>query len=160
MWPIRLARTVNDVAAVAGGDPPRNEETFPVALPGLAQLRESVARHARACGLPVARVNDLVLIANELTSNVVRHGGGTGRMRLWFDGVAVYCQVSDQGGGIVGADQAGLLRSRPDAVTGRGLWMIRQLGDEVHIETGADGTVVTVAVRLPADVDDAASLPA
>lgn len=145
------------VAAVGGGDGPRNQETFPVALSDLARLRGYVARHARASGLPESRVGDLVLIANELTSNVVRHGGGTGWLHLWSDGRAVYCQVRDHGAGIADPDGVGRQRSRPDAVTGRGLWMIRQLGDDVRISSGTGGTTVTVAVALPVARGDGAA---
>jgi anti-sigma regulatory factor (Ser/Thr protein kinase) len=141
---------VNGVAALAGGAPPPNDESFAVGLPGLAALREQVTRKGHECGLTNQRINDLVLVANELTSNVVRHGGGTGSMRLWHDENSVYCQVSDAGSGM--ADPAGVGRqpSRPDAVTGRGLWMIRQLADEVRIDSGPTGTTVTVRVARAA----------
>jgi anti-sigma regulatory factor (Ser/Thr protein kinase) len=138
------------VAGVAGGDQPRNATSFPVALSGLAGLRDEVARHGRRCGLTEQQVGDLVLIANELTSNVVRHGGGTGRLELWSSDTAVYCEVSDRGTGFVNPEQAGRNRTSTDAYTGRGLWMIRQLGDEVHIETGPDGTTIRVALTHPA----------
>jgi len=134
------------VAGVAGGDQPRNATSYPVALSGLGRLRDEVALHGRRCGLPEQRVGDLVLIANELTSNVVRHGGGTGRMRLWSSDTAVYCEVSDRGTGIRSPEQAGRHRTSTEAYTGRGLWMIRQLGDEVHIESGPDGTTIRVAL--------------
>ena len=134
------------MAGVAGGDQPRNATSYPVALSGLARLRDEVAQHGRSCGLPEQRVGDLVLIANELTSNVVRHGGGTGWMQLWASDTAVYCEVTDRGAGIIDPEQAGRRATSTDAYTGRGLWMIRQLGDEVHIESGPDGTTVRVAL--------------
>jgi anti-sigma regulatory factor (Ser/Thr protein kinase) len=137
---------VNGVAALAGGAPPPNDESFAVGLPGLAALREQVTRKGHECGLANQRINDLVLIANELTSNVVRHGGGTGSMRLWHDDASVYCQVTDSGSGMADPLGVGRQPSRPDAVTGRGLWMIRQLADEVRIDSGPTGTTVTVRV--------------
>jgi anti-sigma regulatory factor (Ser/Thr protein kinase) len=141
---------VKGVAGVAGGGQPRNATSFPVALSELARLRDEVQRHARECGLPEQRVGDLVLIANELTSNVVRHGGGTGRLALWCSDTAVYCEVSDRGTGIAEPERAGRQRTSTEAFTGRGLWMIRQLGDEVHIESGPDGTTIRVALDLRA----------
>jgi anti-sigma regulatory factor (Ser/Thr protein kinase) len=134
------------VAGVAGGDQPRNATSYAVALSGLARLRDEVAQHGRRCGLPEQRVGDLVLIANELTSNVVRHGGGTGRMQLWSSDAAVFCEVSDRGGGITDPERAGQNPTSTDAYTGRGLWMIRQLGDEVHIRSGPAGTTIRVAL--------------
>jgi anti-sigma regulatory factor (Ser/Thr protein kinase) len=126
---------------------------YPFGPSDLAVLRTHVARHGEASGLSATRVNDLVLVANELTSNVVRHGGGTGRLRLWIDSRAVWCEVSDSGRGIDDPDHEGLERSRPDALSGRGLWMIRRLADEVVIRTGRQGTTVTVNLALPAEVD-------
>jgi anti-sigma regulatory factor (Ser/Thr protein kinase) len=145
---------VSRVAAVAGGDRPHRDHegpdghSYPVRLAGLAQLRDRVAEHARRCGLPTARISDFVLVANELTSNVIRHGGGMGRLRLWHDAAAVYCEVTDFGPGLSDPDQAGHSPSRPEAMSGRGLWIIRQLSDEVRIDSGPQGTRVTVAVAL------------
>src|SRR5258705_6962452 len=50
----------------------------------LVSLRRSVAAHADRTKLGQSRVNDLVLIAYELATNAVRHGGGHGRLRLWL----------------------------------------------------------------------------
>jgi anti-sigma regulatory factor (Ser/Thr protein kinase) len=150
MWPLSLGRNVTGVAAFVGGGGPHRENSYTVSQSDLAVLREHVARHGQASGLPTDRVNDLILVANELASNVVRHGGGTGRMRLWADSRAVWCEVSDSGSGIADPDHVGLRRSPLDAVTGRGLWMIRRLADEVVILTGEQGTTVTVTMVLPA----------
>ncbi len=120
-------------------------------FPGWLCCATSSPAGAVTAGLSSQRVTDLVLIANELTSNVVRHGGGTGSLRLWHDDTTIYCEVADRGAGIADPEHAGLLRSRPDAVTGRGLWMIRQLSDEVKISSGPAGTTVTVAVARPVD---------
>jgi anti-sigma regulatory factor (Ser/Thr protein kinase) len=34
----------------------------------------------------------------------------------------------------------------PNALTGRGLWLIRQMSHQVHIETDSRGTTVTVTI--------------
>jgi serine/threonine-protein kinase RsbW len=155
MWYRPGKGTVGRVTAVAGGDGPRSGgdgptgHSYPVRLAALAQLRERVAEYARRCGLSSARVSDFVLVANELTSNVIRHGGGLGRLRLWRDADSVYCEVTDSGPGLAHPDRAGRTPSHPEAMSGRGLWIIRQLSDKVRIDTGPHGTCVTISVALP-----------
>jgi anti-sigma regulatory factor (Ser/Thr protein kinase) len=119
---------------------------YAVNLASLAQLRHAVIRHGQQFGLAEGPLNDLVLIANELATNVVRHGGGVGRMWLWHLNGCVYCQVSDRGPGMVDPNHAGERPHDPNALTGRGLWLIRQMSHQVHIETDAHGTTVTVTI--------------
>jgi anti-sigma regulatory factor (Ser/Thr protein kinase) len=91
------------------------------------------------------RVDDLVLIAHELASNAVRHGGGSGRLRLWRDDYRVICRVSDGGRGIASVAEE---LPGPRSEGGRGLWIARRLA-AVRIDTGPGGTTVTAAVALP-----------
>src|SRR5215469_14695229 len=65
----------------------------------LYQLRASVAARAVQAGLPQRRADDLVIAAHELAANVVRHGSGHGRLRIWQHGQMLHCQVSDDGHG-------------------------------------------------------------
>ncbi|MEV1290396.1 ATP-binding protein [Micromonospora sp. NPDC049679] len=111
-------------------------------------LRSAVAAHATRLGAGTTLAEDLVLIAHELASNVIRHGGGTGRLRLWqYDGV-FYCEVSDAGSGFADPDGAGRQRPPQGAPGGRGLWIVRQLSDHVDLRSGPGGTVVTVSLAL------------
>src|SRR5262249_48129950 len=100
------------------------------------------------CGLDEDSRDDLVLIANELATNVVRHGGGTGRMALWCEGGFMLCQISDEGPGLPDPAHAGLASSTPDAVTGRGMWLVGQRAHRLDIASGPWGTVVTVAMAV------------
>src|SRR5574342_75372 len=72
----------------------------------LYALRAAVAAHASDLGLPAERVGDLVMIAHELASNVIRHGRTAGRLRLWRENDTLRCQVSDTGPGLA-APEAG-----------------------------------------------------
>ncbi|MFI5495267.1 ATP-binding protein [Actinoplanes sp. NPDC051859] len=92
-------------------------------------------------------VDIVVLLAHELASNAVRHGGGSGRLRLWVTGGAVYCQVVDRGPGIADPAGAGLRMPLPSRPGGRGLWIIRRLAD-LHISTSRAGSTVTAVVAL------------
>jgi anti-sigma regulatory factor (Ser/Thr protein kinase) len=115
----------------------------------LFALRSAVAAHGTELGLTGHRLGDLVLVAHELAANAVRHGGATegvpGRLRLWRAVEGVVCQVTDRGPGLsnpsVGADAVAVT-----ATHGRGLWIARQVGQDVTIDTGPDGTVVTVTI--------------
>src|SRR5262249_13336484 len=69
----------------------------PLDKDSLYQLRASVAAHAVQAGLPQRRADDLVIAAHELAANVVRHGSGRGRLRLWRHGQTLHCQVTDDG---------------------------------------------------------------
>jgi anti-sigma regulatory factor (Ser/Thr protein kinase) len=114
---------------------------------GLLALRSAVAAYAAEWGAG-SRLDDVVLIAHELSSNAVRHGGGSGRLRLWRDGYCLMCRVSDTGPGLPDAATIGVELPAPQTAGGRGLWLARRLAT-VHIDTGPDGTVVTAAVPLP-----------
>jgi serine/threonine-protein kinase RsbW len=127
--------------------PPPSAAVFDVDLPVLSALRAEVATCARSLGLDDSTRNDLVLAANELLTNVVRHGGGTGRMWLWHDDEWFYCMVADDGPGLPMAPKE-LYEAQPSATApaGRGLWLIWQFVERVRIETGPEGTRVTIAL--------------
>jgi DNA-binding response OmpR family regulator/anti-sigma regulatory factor (Ser/Thr protein kinase) len=141
--------------AVRTGNPPGRPDVRPPDLPphpvdreSLTAIRHAVTAHAQGRGLTEQGVNDLVLIANELAANVVLHGGGTGRLWLWSTDGMVYCEVSDEGPGLPDPERAGTVPVDPHTVTGRGLWLIRQMSDRVHIDSGPRGTTITVGMRL------------
>jgi len=84
---------------------------LPFAGDDLYLLRAAVAAHAGRLGVADDRIGHLVTVASELAANAIRHGGGAGRLRLWRDPTAVFCQVSDHGPGIpdpmIGSQPAG-----------------------------------------------------
>ncbi|MFC0527756.1 ATP-binding protein [Phytohabitans kaempferiae] len=114
---------------------------------GLYGLRAAVAAHAADLGAGEEVVEELVVVANELATNAVRHGGGTGRLRLWRDGHLIRCEVSDTGPGLadgtVGHELVPL-----GAYGGRGLWVVRQMSAHVDVRTGPGGATITAALRL------------
>jgi anti-anti-sigma factor len=116
----------------------------------LYAVREAVAAHAAQAGLAEGRAADAVLAVHELAANVVRHGAGHGRLRVWNTGIALRCEVAD--GGIPG-DGA---EPGPDPALwpvehGHGLWLIRQVADQASLETGPLGTVAIVSFALGPD---------
>ncbi|MEV1289384.1 ATP-binding protein [Micromonospora sp. NPDC049679] len=115
----------------------------------LVALRQAVAAHADRTGLPTSRVGELMLIAFELATNAVRHGGGRGRLRLWVADGLLHCQVSDHGPGISPAQHIPRTRPEPGAVGGRGLWLVSQFSDNFAVHSDHEGASVTATVHLP-----------
>jgi anti-sigma regulatory factor (Ser/Thr protein kinase) len=120
------------------------EQTF--AEDSLYGVRAAVAAHV-ATVADERVVDAMVLIAHELASNAVRHGGGTGRLRLWLADGALHCEIGDGGAGLKDPALAGHTLPAPSLPGGRGLWIARQLS-ELRVATSAAGTIVTATLPL------------
>lgn len=121
----------------------------------LHALRAAVAGYLARAGVPPGRTADLVLVVHELAANAVFHGAGHGRVRIWRNGQAVHCEVTDDGrpasSAVSRAAAPGPDSGRGEAAPwhaedGHGLWVVRQLAEDAAIRSGPHGT--TVAVRL------------
>jgi anti-sigma regulatory factor (Ser/Thr protein kinase) len=113
--------------------------------PDLAGVRRFVARYAEEVGLSGSVAADLILVAAELTTNSLRHGGGAGLLRLWVDDGAVVCEVQDRGrltDPLVGRRKP---TGRHDE--SRGLWVVNQICDLVQLRSSKQGTTVRAQVR-------------
>ncbi|MDQ2942252.1 MAG: sensor histidine kinase [Candidatus Dormibacteraeota bacterium] len=112
---------------------------------GLVTARSLVSRRALAAGLGAARSAELVTALNEVATNSIRHGGGSGILRVWQEQSAVVCEVRDKGR----FDKPLADRERPSAHISapRGLWLANQLCDLVQIRTMPEGTVVRLHMR-------------
>lgn len=113
----------------------------------LRHLRAVVATRATAAGLPPGRARDLVLAAHEVAANAHLHGGGSATLTTWTADGCFLCEVADGGDGM-SDPQAGTALPPPSQVGGRGLWLARQLCDQVQVSTGASGTVVRLRLSL------------
>jgi anti-sigma regulatory factor (Ser/Thr protein kinase) len=114
----------------------------------LYALRSAVAAHASSLGAPSERVSHLVIIASELASNAIQHGGGQGRLRLWQTNGMLHCEVSDAGPGIADPQGAGGVAPSAFAPNGRGLWIVRRLTAGMKIESSERGATVLATVAL------------
>jgi anti-sigma regulatory factor (Ser/Thr protein kinase) len=123
---------------------PGDQDTVPVGFTALEQefhagslyaLRAAVTAHAAEAGLSRQRVYDVTAAAHELAANVIVHGAGQGRVRLWTDGQFLHCQVTDDG--IADADAPW------PAEHGHGLWLVGQVASQLSIDHGPAGTTVT-----------------
>jgi anti-sigma regulatory factor (Ser/Thr protein kinase) len=113
---------------------------------GLRQVRTLVAATAERFGMDPSRTADLVMAANEVATNSVRHGGGRGDARLWRDGRSLVCEVRDRGR--LDAPMAGRREPALGSLGGRGLWLTNQVCDLVQIRCYAEGTVVRLHMGI------------
>lgn len=120
-------------------------DTIAIEEGALHAVRAFVADHAREHGLTGTRADDLVLAAHEVATNSLRHGGGSGTVRIWADGPSLVCEVIDAGR----IDDAFVGRLRPvaDQEGGFGLWLANQLCDLVQIRSFPTGSVVRLHMR-------------
>jgi anti-sigma regulatory factor (Ser/Thr protein kinase) len=88
----------------------------------------------------------MALIAIELASNAVRHGGGRVRLRLWTTPGAIYCQVTDDGPGFPDSKYPAVQRPEPSASGGRGLWLVLHFSDALTVDNDIDGGATVTAM--------------
>ncbi len=112
----------------------------------LFAIRRSVTRQALAAGLSVDRATALVSAVNEVATNSVVHGGGTGNLRTWRQSDGLVCEVRDSG--VYHHPLADRRRPGSGAGESRGLWLANQLCDLVQIRTFPEGTAVRLHMRL------------
>ncbi len=111
----------------------------------LMTLRAHVLTAAGDAGVEPARAEALTVAANEIATNVLVHGGGSGAVSMAYDQTAFYVEIADHGPGF---DQN--LQAAPNTtqIGGRGLWMASRLCDHVDIDSSAAGTVVRLGVKI------------
>ncbi len=131
---------------------PADAQRLLVDVTSLATLRAAIRCLALQAGLEREAVECLVVGANELVCNSVRHGGGEGAVRLWHADDCVVCEVSDPG--LLDKPLAGRVRPDPARPNGRGLWLANQLCDLVALRSGPDGTVARVYMGIGQAGDD------
>lgn len=101
-------------------------------------IRDLAERHGFA-----SRASDLTLALDELVANAQEHGRPPITVRCWYDGRLVL-SVSDAGPGF---NLREIVQSHPPVMLGRrgrGLWIIRQVTDHVHVDHDDAGTTVRV----------------
>lgn len=128
---------------------------------GLYLLRTVVLAHAVEAGMPENRARDVMLAAHELAANAVRHGAGTGRLQMRAEDGMLRVQVHDARPasldgqvGTAGLDGQDIPVGGRDSAwphrPGHGLWVVRQVSDQMSVWRGPGGPVVTAAFALPA----------
>jgi anti-sigma regulatory factor (Ser/Thr protein kinase) len=136
------------------------ELEFPASPAHLSEVRRAVRAglHGRVSDKDL---DDLLLALNEATTNAVLHGSGGGRVEVSvrLDEGWAEMTVIDRGPerqpssrereGDDGVDpDDGDEGDTTAAISGRGLWLMGRLVDEVRLEQGKPGTRVTLRRRL------------
>ncbi|WP_214402776.1 ATP-binding protein [Pseudonocardia lacus] len=115
----------------------------------LASLRARVTDWLREHRWPEPRIDDVVLALNEAVTNSVEHAyAGTGGRIVVTAEVAV--PFPGLGTATFAVRDRGRWRHRPPEESGHGLAVMRDVMDEVRIETGAAGTTVTLSTPVVA----------
>lgn len=109
-------------------------------------LRRNLADIARLAGMQNSRVDAFVFAVNEVATNSVVHGGGSGRYRTWVEDSNIVCEIRDLGR--IVDPLVDRTRPREDADGPRGLWVANQLCDLVQIHSSAEETVVRLRMGL------------
>ena len=148
MWPVyRWDETADpDAGHEVLRDAPAPAEVRVFQSLTVIAVRAVVSDQAAKAGMDAARRRDLVLAANEIATNSVRHAGGWGLLRIWRDADALVCEVTDQGSGL-GALPAPP-RPHTDQAGGYGLWLANELCERVEISTAGRGTAVRLRMPL------------
>jgi anti-sigma regulatory factor (Ser/Thr protein kinase) len=142
-------------------DPPRPDEDAtsawllldqPFDAGTLGQLRAAVLAHVTEAGLREDRAGDVMLAVHELAANTVRHGAGAGRLLIGARPGMLQCQVLDAGAARPDgqAGGAGASPSLWPSAEGHGLWLVRQVADQLSVGPWHGGYQVTALFTLPA----------
>jgi len=101
----------------------------------LHQLRAAVLAHVARSGLPEDRVGDVMIAVHELAANTVRHGAGAGQLVIRTEPGALRCQIFDAGAARPDSRADGTGDSPPPwpSPEGHGLWLVRQIADQLSI---------------------------
>ena len=113
----------------------------------LSVLRRCVTDAAGRAGIGEPRTAGLVLATHEVASNSIRHGGGSGRLRIWTEPGAVVCELRDSGW--IDDPLAGRRRPSAGRLNGRGLWLANHLCDLVELRSSHAGTTIRLRVSEP-----------
>jgi hypothetical protein len=99
----------------------------------LYALRSAVEAHAVAVGMPQGRAEDIVICVHELATNAIRHGAGSGRLRIWHLSGRLRCQVDDDGASSATRDEPALVGDGTGSI-------LDGPGPESVSDNGRDGT--------------------
>lgn len=126
-------------------DPPASAVEFGFEAATFQSVRMFVAMRAKDAGLSARRCEDAVLAVNELASNSIRHGGGSGTLRTWMEDDTFVTEVRDRGQ--IDCPLAGREPPQSGQVGGHGLWLVNQVCDLMQMRTFPSGSVVRVHLR-------------
>lgn len=147
----RASPSYRGLSAIAGPfddplpAPPASVQELTFDAKSLAAVRRLVSSRAVEAGLSAARKTDLVLAVNEIATNSVRHGGGTGTLRVWVGTRWLVCEIEDRGR--IDDPMVGREEPTPDRPDGRGLWIANHICELVQLRTFGDRSIARLHMR-------------
>ncbi|WP_448641846.1 anti-sigma factor RsbA family regulatory protein [Geodermatophilus sp. URMC 63] len=119
------------------------------AAPTLPTLRGDLRRVLTRWVPDADQRADLHLAVSEVAANAFRHGRQPVSARVWTDGDAMVCTISDAGTSSVDP-LTGFVPAHGDdlAAGGMGLWLARKLWDSVDLLPGTGGFTVRLSTTL------------
>ena len=112
----------------------------------LRDVRRFVADQCVIAGVRGARSDEAVLAVNELATNSLLYGGGSGTLRVWTEAGVLIFEVQDRG--CIGDPLVGRQRPALNSPGGRGLWIVNQVCDLVQVRQFGLVNVVRVHIRI------------
>ena len=119
--------------------PPDGATTLEFGPGDLADIRALATEGGANAGLIRERVDDLVIVTNELASNAVLHGRPPRRVTMWRGPEEIVCEVTNRGA--ISDPLAGRRKPSADGDMGMGLWIVHHLCKLVELRTGERTTV-------------------
>jgi hydroxymethylpyrimidine pyrophosphatase-like HAD family hydrolase len=113
----------------------------------LSAVRDLVMAHAESAGVGDHLADELTVAIEGLAASSLRHGAGSGAVRLWREPEAVVCEVRDAG--CIDDPLAGRRTAEPERSRGRAIKEANQLCDLVQVRSNLHGTAVRVHTWLP-----------
>lgn len=149
-----------------GGEPAHRtlaDFTLPSEPGNEREAMEIVAGAVRDLDLPPARLEKLKTAVSEATINAMEHGNGYRPeapvvVRVLASAEDLFVRITDRGGGPVSApgaeapDLEARLEGR-ESPRGWGLFLIRNMVDEMNVTAGEDHHTIELVLRLKGDDD-------
>lgn len=132
---------------------PVREIVLPNEPSRISEVRRFVGAFLADLRAPVETSSEILLAVGEAAGNAYRHGHRVGgrseiRVRCEYDRPTFKVEVADDGPGFDLAEVEGRGTPDPFAQGGRGLFLMRELMDEVWVDTSPDGTTVRLSRSL------------
>jgi serine/threonine-protein kinase RsbW len=141
----------------AGDGAEKLERTYPPRRASAARMRRALGAYLSGQALDTHVVYDVVLAADEAFINAISHAAAADhliRVTARVSESEASVEIQDRGGGFTPrrSDPRSVAdpRSVPDArrTTGRGIFIMESMMDEVSIRSGPRGTIVRMVRRL------------
>jgi serine/threonine-protein kinase RsbW len=130
---------------------------IPSRLEDLSRVEKLAQKIAKTYCLSQDKLDNLAIAVTEAVGNAILHGNRQDpqklvRIRFHLDGAYLRIEVSDQGSGFdPDALSDPLLPENLMKESGRGVFILKSLMDDVHFTFSPKGTVVHMALKLRND---------